>query len=63
MLIKDYLGDDYKNIILEDDDTPWGGVAYCDETLGEFMDSVGLTKENTMNILNLILKNCGIKTL
>ena len=63
MIIKDYLGDDYRDIILEDDDTPWGGVAHCDETLGEFMDSVGLIEDNTIDILNLALKNCGIKTL
>ena len=36
--IKEALGDNYAKIILQDDDTPYGGTAFEDETLGEFMD-------------------------
>ena len=63
MKIKEYLGNDYKEIILQDDDTPYGGTAYIDETLGEFMNSIGLKETHTMKRLNIALKNCGIQTL
>lgn len=64
MNIKEYLGDNYKNIILEDDNNvEYGGVAYCDETVKEFMDSVGLKETDNINELNKALKDCGIQTL
>lgn len=63
MIIKEYLGDNYEEIILQDDDTPYGGTAYVDETLGEFMDSIGLEGTDSMKQLNIALKDCGIKTL
>ena len=63
MIIKEYLGDNYEEIILQDDDTPYGGTAYVDETLGEFMDSIGLEGTHSMKQLNIALKDCGIKTL
>ena len=63
MNIEEYLGNDYKEIILQDDDTPYGGTAYIDETLGEFMDSIGLEGTHNMDELNTALKDCGIKTL
>lgn len=61
--IKERLGDDYANIILQDDNTPYGGTAFEDETLGEFMDEVGIKPTDSMQKLNKALKNCGIKTL
>lgn len=63
MKIKEYLGNDYKEIILRDDNTPYGGTAYIDETLGEFMDDIGLKENNSIEQLNMALKNCGIQTL
>lgn len=61
--IKERLGDDYANIILQDDNTPYGGTAFEDETLGEFMDEVGIKPTDSMKKLNQALKDCGIKTL
>ena len=61
--IKETLGDDYAKIILQDDDTPYGGTAFEDETLGEFMDEVGIKPTDSMKKLNKALKDCGIKTL
>ena len=63
MRIKQYLGNNYREIILQDDDTPYGGTAYIDETLGEFMDSIGLEGTQSMKQLNIAVKDCGIKTL
>lgn len=61
--IKEILGDDYAKIILQDDNTPYGGTAFEDETLGEFMDEVGIKPTDSMKKLNQALKDCGIKTL
>ena len=61
--IKEALGDNYAKIILQDDDTPYGGTAFEDETLGEFMDEVGIEPTDSMKKLNQALKDCGIKTL
>lgn len=63
MKIEEYLGNNYRKIILQDDNTPYGGTAYIDETLGEFMDSIGLKGTHTMKQLNIALKDCGIQTL
>lgn len=48
---------------LQDDDTEKGGIEYAGETLGEFMDEVGLNEHNTFGEINNALKECGIKTL
>lgn len=61
--IKETLGDDYANIVLQDNDTPYGGTAFEDETLGEFMDEIGIKPTDSMKKLNQALKDCGIKTL
>lgn len=61
--IKETLGDDYAKIILQDDDTPYGGTAFEDETLEEFMDEVGIKPTDSMKKLNKALHDCGIKTL
>lgn len=63
MKIEEYLGNNYRKIILQDDNTPYGGTAYIDETLGEFMDSIRLKGNNSIEQLNIALKNCGIQTL
>lgn len=64
MNIKEYLGDNYRNIILEDDNSvEYGGTAYYDETVEEFMDSIGLKETDNINKLNKALKDCGIQTL
>ena len=49
------------NIVLEDDDTETGGVGFEGETLGEFLDSVDMTGETDIDIINKVLKDCGIK--
>ena len=56
-LVKPYL-----NIVLEDDDTPTGGTAFQDETVGDFIQSLGTELNNcTLEQLNTALIECGIK--
>lgn len=51
-----------RSIILEDDDTEYGGVAFTGETLGDFLDDIG-DGFSTLEELNTALKECGIKPL
>ena len=52
--------------VLEDDDTPTGGLDHAGETLGEFLagideDIYNLTADLTLSKINSLLKECGIK--
>ena len=49
------------NIVLEDDATDEGGTAYLGETLGEFLESVDMAGETDIDLINKVLKECGIK--
>ena len=55
-LIKDVL-----NVVLQDDDTEYGGVSFSGETVGDFISDAGLTQEQPIEELNSVLKECGIK--
>jgi len=57
------MKDIFRNIVLEDDNTSFGGTSHAGETLGEFMDEVGLTEKDTFKTVNNALKECGIKPL
>ena len=50
----------YLNVVLEDDNTPFGGVSFHGQTLGEFLEEVGAERETNMDKVNEILKTCGI---
>lgn len=45
---------------LEDDETDHGGVSFIGETLGDFLDDIGLFPES-LSQLNKALAECGIK--
>ena len=52
------------NIVLEDDDTEFGGTSHSDERLAEIVEEA--LQENTygmMDKMNEILKDSGIKTI
>ena len=55
-LIKDVL-----NVVLQDDDTEYGGVSFSGETVADFISDAGLTQEQPIEELNSVLKECGIK--
>lgn len=50
----------YLNVVLEDDSTPFGGVSFLGQTLGDFLEEVGAEKETNMYKVNEMLKTCGI---
>lgn len=57
VLVKKHWSD-----ILSDDDTPTGGTAHTDETLGEFIETVEEQEDHlvTLDEVNGWLKDCGI---
>lgn len=50
----------YLNIVLKDDTTSTGGVAYKDETLAAFMDNLAPHERQSLDDVNASLKACGI---
>lgn len=46
-------------IVLEDDDSPYGGVSFYNETLGDFLCDVSDCPR--AEEINSLLKSCGIK--
>lgn len=64
MTIIEALGEDFRNIILKDDDTAFGGVAFKGETLGDFINGYYPSiNPATFDIdtLNKDLVECGIQ--
>ena len=58
-MIKDVL-----NVVLEDDHSPYGGVAFEGETVNDFMqDDIMLNKNDYVSELNKILAKCGTEQL
>ena len=52
----------YKQIVLEDDDTPTGGVAFQGETLEDFLEELADSDDiRTIKDVNKALVECGIK--
>lgn len=51
----------YSQILLEDDDTPTGGVAFQWETLEDFLEELGCQTIRTIKDVNQVLIECGIK--
>lgn len=59
------LGSDWRNILLEDDWSSFGGISYVGETLGEFLDETfedpdRIIKTQPLNFINKSLVECGI---
>lgn len=51
----------FKNQILRDDETSYGGISHVDETLGDFCKSGGIDIEKTsLKEMNIMLRECGI---
>lgn len=51
----------YNQILLEDDDTPTGGVAFQGETLEDFLEALDYQTIRTIKDVNQALIECGIK--
>lgn len=51
------------DVVLEDDDTPYGGVAYPGETVRDFLFTIDRDNDEikTIQELNEALQKCGIK--
>ena len=54
--IKDVL-----SVELKDDSTPYGGKAFSNETVADFITESELTPSDSIEALNQELKLCGIK--
>lgn len=49
-------------IVLEDDDSPYGGVSFYNETLGDFLCDVSDVSDcPRAEEINSLLKSCGIQ--
>lgn len=60
------LGSDWRNILLEDDWSSFGGISRLGETLGDFLDgefedSDRIVKMQPLDFINKMLVECGIK--
>lgn len=53
----------YLDVVLEDDNTPNGGVSYQGQTLREFLDEIGVGQHISVPKANKILVENGIKSL
>lgn len=51
----------YAQILLEDDDTPTGGVTFQGETLEDFLEELDCQTFRTIKDVNKALSECGIK--
>ena len=56
--IKDVL-----DVVLEDDETPYGGTEFLGETVRDFIGYTELIGMDSVQELNKALKECGIKPL
>ena len=59
------IGSDWRNILLEDDWSSFGGISYIGETLGEFLDgefedSDRIVETQPLDFINKMLVECGI---
>jgi len=56
MKIKDFL--EYE---LVDDNTTTGGISFSGEKVKDFIEEVGISKEDDISVLNTALIECGIE--
>lgn len=59
--IEDYFGRGYEDFELDDCPRPYGGKSHTNETLGEFMNEVGLNGKDSLYRLNEALEVCGVE--
>lgn len=57
------LGNNYKTILLEDNESIYGGTAHLAETLKEFMGTAELKETDDYGELCIRLEECGIKAI
>ena len=57
------LGNDHKTILLEDNESIYGGTAHLAETLKEFMGTSELKETDDYGELCIRLEECGIKAI
>lgn len=50
----------YWDVLLKDDDTPYGGTSFMGETLWDFLIQIGAPLNSPMDKVNNMLKECGI---
>lgn len=50
----------YWDVLLKDDDTPYGGKAFIGETLRDFLLELGAPLDSPMNKVNNWLRGCGL---
>lgn len=54
----------FVSLVLEDDETAYGGISHVGETLGEFCEEMNIDIEKTsINDINIALSECGIRPL
>lgn len=63
MTVYDKYGDDWKSVVLKDDDTPYGGTAFSNETLYDFVGDEFDPCTAKIELLNEQLKACGIQAI
>ena len=52
---------DFINVQLRDNQSAFGGTESSTETLGEFIDSIGVSPDTDMESVNIDLVECGIE--
>lgn len=57
------LGNDYKNISLEDNESIYGGKSHINEELEEFMETAEIKETDDYGELCIRLEECGIKAI
>lgn len=61
--IEEALGKNFKQLILENNESIYGGITEHNETLETFMNHAGLTKNDDYGELCKSLEQCGIKAI
>lgn len=61
--IREALGENYKSILLKDNESLYGGKCDDNETLGMFMEGGNWTPEDDYGELCIDLEQCGLKAI
>lgn len=63
MTIKEKYGENWKDVPLYDNESPFGGIAFAGETLGDFIEDEEITEQTSLEEINEILRECGIASI